>query len=93
MYYLLLECFANDLDSEGNDIQSAIEGIASAADCQKLCNNNVDCNYFTYGSTVHSGNCWLKSEKATILSSYPGLISGPKICGTELLDKIITPMK
>ena len=75
-------CFADNLDSYGNDIQSAIEGITSAAECQELCNGNVDCNYFTYGSTVHSGKCFLKSEKATTLTAYPGLISGPKICGT-----------
>ena len=93
MYNLLLEaCFANDLDSYGNDIGSAVEGITSAAKCQELCNSNADCNYFTYGNTVLSGNCWLKSAKATTLASYPGLISGPKTCGKQLLDKINIPM-
>ena len=85
-------CFADNLDSYGNDIQSAIEGITSAAACQELCNSNADCNYFTYGNTVLSGKCWLKSIKATALTSYPGVISGPKTCGKQLLDKIIIPM-
>ena len=93
MYNLSLgACFDNDLDSYGLDIQSEIEGITSAAACQELCNSNAECNYFTYGNTVLSGKCWLKSAKAIALTSYPGLISGPKTCGKQLLDKIIIPM-
>ena len=93
MYNLPLgACFDNDLDSYGLDIQSEIEGITSAAACQELCNSNAECNYFTYGNTVLSGKCWLKSAKAIALTSYPGLISGPKTCGKQLLDKIIIPM-
>jgi len=74
------DCFNNDLDSYGNDIGSAIKDVSSAAACQKLCNSNADCNYFTYGKTVYSGNCWLKSKKMIPLTSAPGLISGPKTC-------------
>merc|ERR1712226_1734509 len=77
-------CFDNDLDSYGLDIQSEIEGITSAAACQELCNSNAECNYFTYGNTVLSGKCWLKSAKAIALTSYPGLISGPKTCEWDL---------
>jgi hypothetical protein len=73
------DCFANDQDSYGNDVKEH-KGIASAAACQELCNSNADCNYFTYGSTIHSGNCWLKSKKATTLTAKTGLISGPKTC-------------
>merc|ERR1712088_506709 len=63
-----------------DDIGSAIKNVSSAAACQELCNSNADCKHFTYGSTVYSGNCWLKSKKVTPLTSAPGLISGPKTC-------------
>ena len=92
IYDVLLDCFNNDLDSYGNDIGSAIKDVSSAAACQKLCNSNADCNYFTYGKTVYSGNCWLKSKKLTPLTSAPGLISGPKTCPSKLVDKIIIPI-
>ena len=87
LYDVFSVCFANDQDSYGNDVKHHT-GIASAAACQELCNSNVDCKYFTYGSTTHAGNCWLKSAKATTLTSKPGLISGPKTCVGELVDKI-----
>ena len=93
IYDVLLDCFNNDLDSYGNDIGSAIKDVSSAAACQKLCNSNADCNYFTYGKTVYSGNCWLKSKKVTPLTSAPGIISGPKTCVGELVDKIIMLIK
>ena len=85
IYYVLLECFYNDLDSPSPeyDVQWT-DGISSAAKCQELCKNNRDCNYFSYGSTTHHGKCWLKSEKATSLISHPGIIFGPKICGTTI---------
>lgn len=73
------DCFDHDQDSYGNDVKEH-KGIASAAACQELCNSNADCKYFTYGKTVYSGNCWLKSKKVTPLTSSPGLISGPKTC-------------
>ena len=83
MYYVLLECFDNDLDSPENDVYLT-DGIASAAKCQDLCKNYGDCNYSTHGSTAHPGKCWLKSKKATSLISHPGIIFGPKICGTTI---------
>merc|ERR1719510_1106590 len=79
------DCFEYDQDSYGHDIHkgavtNAQKGVASAAACQELCNKNADCNYFTYGSTLHPGHCWLKSKKAKTLTAKTGLISGPKTC-------------
>ena len=93
LYDVFSDCFDHDLDSYGNDIGSAIKNVSSAAACQELCNSNADCKYFTYGVTVYSGNCWLKSKKVTPLTSAPGLISGPKTCVGELVDKIIMTIK
>ena len=90
MYYVLLECFDNDLDSPENDVHLT-DGIASAAKCQDLCKNYGDCNYFTHGSTAHPGKCWLKSKKATSLISHPGIIFGPKICGTKITSQNLYP--
>ena len=91
------DCFEYDQDSYGHDIHkgavtNAQKGVASAAACQELCNKNADCNYFTYGKSVYSGNCWLKSKKVKPLTSAPGLISGPKTCPSKLPDKIIIPI-
>ena len=91
LYDVFSDCFAHDQDSYGNDIKNH-KDIASAAACQELCNSNVDCNYFTYGKTKLSGNCWLKSVKATTLTSNTGLISGPKTCPSKLVDKTIIPI-
>ena len=90
MYDVFSDCFAHDQDSYGNDIKNH-KDIASAAACQELCNGNADCKYFTYGKTVQAGNCWLKTKKVTPLTSAPGIISGPKTCVGELVDKIIMP--
>ena len=83
MYYELLECFYNDLDWPDHNVHWT-EGISSAVECQELCKNNRECNYFTYGRTAHHGKCWLKSKKATSLISSPGIIFGPKICGMTI---------
>ena len=90
LYDVFSDCFAHDQDSPINDVKEH-KGIASAAACQELCNSNVDCNYFTFGSTIGIGHCWLKSKKATTLTAKAGLISGPKTCVGELVDKIIMP--
>ena len=92
------DCFEYDQDSYGHDIHkgavtNAQKGVASAAACQELCNKNADCNYFTYGSTIHSGHCWLKSKKAKTLTAKTGLISGPKTCVGELGDTTIISTK
>ena len=90
MHYVLLECFDNDLDSPDHNVYLT-DGISSAAKCQELCKNNRDCNYFTYGSTAYPGKCWLKSKKATSLVSHPGIIFGPKICGTTINSQNLYP--
>ena len=92
MYDVFSDCFVNDQDSNGNDVKDH-KGIASAAACQELCNKNADCNYFTYGSTIHPGHCWLKSKKAKTLTAKTGLISGPKTCVGELGDTTIISTK
>ena len=81
LYDVFSDCFAHNHDSFGNDLKEHF-GIASATACQEICNGNVDCNYFTYGSTIHSGDSSHKLAKGT-LTSQTGDISGPKTCPSK----------
>ena len=85
---MLLECYTYDVNSPDNDIDT-INGVSSAAACQELCNGNIKCKYFLYGSTVSSGKCWLKSKRIPTLKKQEGLIFGPKICYGIKFDTII----
>lgn len=58
-----------------NDI-SVKENIASAKECQAVCNNVGNCNFFTYNQT--DKYCALKSNVTK--SVYVGAISGPRTC-------------
>ena len=75
---------------QGNDIDDHKfpEGTysATAINCQKLCQREQRCQYFTWDETYlegkkeKEGRCWIKTEKPAI-SYYSKLaVSGPKNC-------------
>jgi hypothetical protein len=78
-------CLEKDTDFQGHDLPgNPRTNVANPTACQKLCLNNNNCNFWTYGLTApHSGNCWLKSTDSG-RQSYPGLISGRKNCNANM---------
>ena len=85
-----IECFEVDIDYTGNDLnhrttdKNYARGSGSrnsASECQTLCNETPECNFFTY----NGGHCFLKWSNSG-RKQYSGAISGPKQCsGIEFL--------
>ena len=79
-------CFSYDTDSPLNDINPApyaVDGAFGTKDiyeCQKLCQNTHECNYFVFDTRLFSKKCWLKTGKSFILPPLFGVILGPKHC-------------
>ena len=79
-------CFSYDTDSPLNDINPApyaVDGAFGTKDiyeCQKLCQNTYECNYFVFDTRLFSKKCWLKTGKSFILPPLFGVILGPKHC-------------
>ena len=65
-------CFEEDTDFYGNDVGHQ-HNIKNPKACQTLCQNNSDCNFWTYSGF----RCYLKSADSE-RRPYPGAISGPK---------------
>ena len=68
----------------GNDL-GFTPNIASAEDCQKLCQSNNACKYFTYDG--RDKNCYVK-HSASIPTTTPGVVSGPRVCQNCFQDQI-----
>ena len=60
-----------------NDIITTAIVVNDAASCQKECQKNDQCQFWTFNSG--NGACWLKSDK-TSESPGAGKTSGPKFC-------------
>ena len=77
-------CTELDTDFLGNDIQVNgkwhIPNVKNSLECQLLCQEESSCEFWTYGLTVISGNCHLKTS-AGVRKPHRGLISGKKFCG------------
>ena len=69
----------------GNDLPGMpVKYVANPTACQKLCQSNSNCNFWTYrhGYYSYDRKCWLKSSDTGRVSAlYEGLTSGPKKCG------------
>ena len=65
-------------DSE--DLPQKIVGVDSANACQRFCQQENRCNYFTY--IIETGYCKLKATKSNRKVVYQ-TISGKKYCGTK----------
>ena len=69
-------CFWNDKKLRGNDVASFRK--KDAVECQKLCQINDECYYWTVN---RYRRCFLKNANALSgLSTKSGFTSGPKIC-------------
>ena len=76
------DCFDFGFDYLGYDVMEQ-SGIQDFLDCQKLCQENGKCLYWS----SHSGKCWLKySNAGSTVSDIENVVSGPKYCKDECFD-------
>lgn len=87
-------CFEEDTVYKGKPLKDVnpIRDVESALDCQVLCQENPECEYFTWNSGTGGGNwnkknkntCWLKSIQGSIKMNCgkkcSGKTSGAKFC-------------
>ncbi|PHJ17203.1 pan domain-containing protein, partial [Cystoisospora suis] len=76
-------CFEFDVDYFGYDIEKIEDGsVASAEECQTICQSKAECFYFSYVSDKK--NCYLKNSSALAGriadSTTVGIVSGAKYC-------------
>ena len=77
LFSLDTTCFWSDKKLPGNDVES-FRNVEDATECQKLCQINEECFYWTY---LKNGRCFLKNANAlSTLATKKGPTSGPKIC-------------
>lgn len=76
-------CLNTGFNLPGNDIQR-IPNFASSEDCQKQCQSNDACKFFTYDAI--NKICWLKNAE-TIPTVVAGHVSGPKVCQNCFQDQ------
>ena len=84
-------CFEEDIVYAGEPVDGIdnkyIANITSAKDCQKECQNNDACKFWTWNSPNFKRNkntCWLKAGKGTERTKA-GKISGRKTCGKTFI--------
>ena len=53
--------------------------VNDAAECQKLCQENSQCNFWTFGTPDY---CWLQTEN-DILDTCATCIRGPRFCSSK----------
>ena len=68
-------CFDLNIDYYGSDI-AASQSVATAEDCQKICQQNDQCRYWT----LYGGICFSKNVMTNV-GPLAGATSGPKDCG------------
>jgi len=87
-------CFEEDTVYKGEPLKDVnpIKDVESALDCQVQCQENPDCEYFTWNSGTGGGKwnkknantCWLKSTQGNIKmhcgKKCTGRTSGAKFC-------------
>jgi len=89
---LACDCLQENTVYKGMSLGGKIENIGSAYECQRECQNNEDCQFFTWNSGTGPGNwnkknantCWLKKGLGTVKvdcgKKCDGKVSGPKNC-------------
>ena len=79
-------CIEEGTDLMGNGVGWSNEGwdhfagVPNVAACQKRCQDNSKCHYWTFGVTIYKNECWLKKSDSG-REPRRGLISGRKYCG------------
>ena len=82
-----VSCFDDNIAySFGEYIVSGGDNVQPTEyDCQKSCQKNNECNFWTWGKPGTGGfeRCYLKINKFLpgVMRFYPDFISGPKFCG------------
>lgn len=70
-------CFVENVDYPGYDVDRLIGKVFSPGECQRQCQGNEKCIYWTYNPSDNS--CYMKDGDATP-TNVDGLISGPRFC-------------
>lgn len=68
-------CIVDDTDYNGFDVAQEWN-VATVALCQGKCQENVNCNYFSYN--IDQKGCYLKSDFT--VKAEVGFMAGPKYC-------------
>ena len=82
-----LGCYLYNVDYVGTNLNGEHQiRTTSAATCQKMCQQNQNCVYFTWLSNdfadpAYRQDCYLKAGGA-LIANKQGAISGPRDCGT-----------
>ncbi len=92
LFYLILfastnACYLYDINYKGPNLNEYSLKTADAATCQRICQENANCQFWTWISTSYTDwnqrqDCNLKASNA-LISGDQGAISGPKDCGSE----------
>ena len=83
-----LGCFLTNVDYKGTNLNAEHSlRTEDAAMCQKMCQNNQNCYFWTWATpdfwdSAYHKDCYLKASDAVAYSNEYGLISGPKDCGS-----------
>lgn len=70
-------CFIENVDFPGHDVDRLLGKVFSPGECQRQCQGNENCIFWTYQPSDNS--CYMKSGEATPTSAE-GLVSGPRFC-------------
>ena len=91
------DCFYQDVVFSGFSIDSG-QAASNAKGCQKLCQDEPQCEYWTYLSDASADfvgrECWMKSKDAIAKAKFKvGRISGPKNCLARPKDPLLIPVQ
>ena len=78
--FFLESCaYEQNVEYCGNDV--AIKTATDETNCQKLCQHNAECNFWSFDRTDQVPVCWMKSSDSGRRSSaHFQWVSGPKFC-------------
>jgi len=79
-------CFEKGIDYVGNDVKEGYNiSTSSAEDCQWRCQENDQCQFWTWDRTWKNA-CWLKTAMTETKFNYE-VLSGPKYCVSKRSSK------
>ena len=76
-------CFAEDTIALANHVSGdhSFKNINSPEECQRKCQENVECRYFVLHLKGRWKGCWMKTEGAkSTIKTRKQTIFGPKYC-------------
>lgn len=93
-----LACYLYNVDYQGTNLNGEHQiRTTSAATCQKMCQQNQNCMYFTwlsndYADPAYRQDCYLKAPGA-LIANKQGAISGPRDCGSGKTKTVLLQIK